>query len=643
MPDLTIDFETRSILDLKKVGIYKYVEHPSTRVLCFAAEFNGYFDTFFDVDNLSDWLFDALNDPKVVIHAHNATVERLIIQRILTPRHDWPRVATSRFRCSAARAARLALPRALDKAGAALGLNTVKDREGTLVMRRLSRPIKFTDAGPLFDDTPEKLTRLGVYCAQDVKSEMAIDANTFPMPPSEERYYQLTETINERGVRVDVPLVKQLLWRANEAVDELNEEIRDLTKGKVTALTEVERIKIWVHDETGHVLETLRKEDMDGLIGEATALDLPHHVKRVLEIRQAGAKSSVAKLVAILNRVSADGRLRGAFVFHGASTGRFTSMGVQLQNLRRDTLKDFDNDIARLSEFSLDEISRCLRQVFIPEPGHAFVDADYNAIEARGVGWLFNAKKLLGIYRRNGDPYCEMGTIIYNFPVTKENTWERFVGKQTILGCGYGMGPDKFFAQCEKYGQIVPFPVCEKAVRSYRDEFYQIKKGWYEVGDAAIEAVKYPGRVTSAANGKLSFLVSGGYLQMKLPNGRRLFYKSPRITIENSSFGEREVLTYMAVDPTTKQWRRERTWGGKLTENAVQGFCRDLLFESMEELEHGKVPVVLSVHDQIVAEVPQEDAEWAKEYVQETMEYVPDWARGFPFKAEPKIALRFGK
>lgn len=646
MPTLTIDFETRSILDIRKVGIYRYTEHPSTRVLCFAVEHNGNFGVFYNAHmfNLPEWFLNALLDPDVEIHAHNATVERLIMERICVKHHGWPKVSKRRFRCSASRAARLALPRALDKVGAALGLNTVKDKEGTLVMRRLSRPIKFTDNGPVYDDSPEKLERLGKYCAWDVKAEMAVDEATFPMPESEEQYYQLTEDINDRGVMVDVPLVKRLLWRANECIGELNEEMHQITNGKVGALTEVERLKTWVFQETGVVLETLRKEDMEGLLDEASTHNFPTHVKRAIKIRSEGAKSSVAKLVAILNRVSKDGILRGAFVFNGASTGRYTSMGVQLQNLKRDTLPDFENTIRKIDRFSLEEISQCLRQVFIARPGHVFVDCDYNAVEARGVAWLFGATKLLDIYKKGGDPYCEMASIIYGFMVTKENVWERFVGKQTILGCGYGMGPDKFYDQCIKFGQEVPYSICQKSVYSYREEFWQIKKGWYEVGDAAIAAVKHPGFTYTAASGKLSFCAKGGYLQMKLPNGRRIFYKSPIIKVEPTNYGNRDVLTYMAIDPKTKQWRRERTWGGKITENAVQGFCRDLLFEAMEELEYGqKIPVVLSVHDQVVSEVLEEDQEWAKAKVQEIMEYVPDWAKSFPIKADPKIALRFGK
>lgn len=641
---LTLDFEFRSPLDLKKVGIYRVMKDPRTEILCVAANFDGHFGVYFDLNNIPDWLFDALADPSVVVHAYNATVERLGIQEICHKRHGWPYVDTKRFRCSAARAARLALPRALDKAGAALGLDVRKDKEGILVMRRLTRPLKYTDKGHIYDNDPEKLERLGLYCGKDVKAEMAVDDATFPMPDSEEHYYQLTERINDRGVKVDIELVKRLIWRASEYTEELNQRLREMTDSRVSGLTDIIGLKRWVKEETGRVLATLRKEDMDGLLQEAEGLGLPDYVKDALRIRQEGAKTSVSKLIAILNRVCDDGRVRGAFVFNGASTGRYTSMGVQLQNLVRAVLKNFDEDIKRLDEFTLEEISRTVRQCFIPEVGHVYVDADYNAIEARGVAWLAGAKKLLKIYQSGGDPYCEMGTAIYGRLITKADEAERFVGKQTILGCGYGMGWMKFLAQCEKFGQPVTEDMAQNAVTTYREEFPEIPELWKDIEWAAMRAVKKIGQVFSIPNGKISFLVKDGYLQMKLPNGRRLFYRSPKIIQEFKFDKWRDVLSFMAESQATRQWVRETTWGGKLTENAVQAMCRDLLFGAMDRLEFDwEIPIVLSVHDQIVCEVLEEDSEWAVKRVKKEMETLPPWAKGFPVAAEPKIALRFGK
>lgn len=924
---LIIDFEARSPLDLKKVGIYRWTEHPETKVLCYAAKHGEYEGVFYSPDDAPAWLLDALEDPSVPIHAHNSTVERLIIKRICGARHGWPVPKAKRYRCSAARARRMALPGALDKAGVAVGAAVQKDAEGKRVMLRLTKPLKHDPAdGYVYDENPEKLIRLGQYCLTDILSEEAVERQTYPLPPEELYYYQMTERLNDRGVKVDVALVKRLIWRANECIDELNEKLRRITGGAVEALTNVAQLKQWVYDETGVTLTSLRKEDMEGLTGK---YNFPPHVIRALKIRQEGAKSSVSKLVAILNRVSADGRVHGAFVYHGAGTGRYTSLGVQLQNLVRDTLKDFDNDIKRLDEFSLIEISKSIRGCFIPEKGHVFVDADYNAIEARGVGWLAGAKKLLNIYRRNGDPYCEMASAIYRFTVTKKNEWERFVGKQTILGCfasdtivltsngwkpiitvsdddllwdggqwvshggliyqgvktteaaysvratpdheiltergwqawsavymdplrfqsaramatlpssamndasqpmaaqggtlcaaanagpkpssieiisngaeqpvvqnaveekaskkctgntrrtctttltepdfstgyhrqypgatirsqkpsstmghgefssarnggsieprfsnifkpfkdgmtrllkwtgkkiieatnpatsfsqlasriwatgeasqdckgkttnyepvydimnagpnsrftiltdqgpiivhncGYGMGGQKFEDQCEKFGKPVPKGMGKKAVDTYRSEYPEIPELWRDMEWAAIQAVKDPGKVYAIPNGLIKFRYFDGYLRMMLPSGRPLFYKSPKLLKKKTPWGtESDQLSYMAEHPLKKTWYRETTWGGKLVENAVQGLCRDLLFGAMKRLEAWGIDCVLSVHDQLVVEVLAIDAEWAKRMVQKAMELLPEWAKGFPVTAEPKITLRFGK
>lgn len=646
---LKIDFEFASPLDLKKVGIYRITEDPRTFIRCYAVKWGDRRGYFLDPDRAPGWLMEALEDDRVPIHAHNATVERLIIERIAGPRHGWPVPRRRRWRCSAARARRLALPAALDKLGAALGLgeSLTKDRRGKLLISQLSKP-KRTENGFVFSDDPVKLDEFGRYCLQDVIAEDAAEEHPamLPVPPQEHKYWQLTEQINDRGVRVDVRLVRRLIHRANEATEELNARIRALTGGAVGALTNVAQIKQWLWDEYGVKLDTLRKEDMDGLLVEADEAGLPQLAKDVLRIRQAGAKSSVSKLIAILDRISADGRLHGAFVYHGASTGRYTSMGVQLQNLVRDVLKDFDEAIRDLDQFTLEQISKALRGVFVPMPGHVFVDADYSAIEARGVGWLAGCRKLLAIYRNKGDPYCEMGTVIYGFPVTKANEWERFVGKQTILGCGYGMGAAKFEAQCIKFGKPVGMETAEKAVRAYRSEFPEIPALWRDMEDAAIAAVQSPGQTFAIPNGLIQFRVVKGYLQMALPSGRRLFYRDPYIRHEDKFNSGRKspVLWFWGINPKTKQWARERTWGGTLTENAVQAISRDLLFGAMERLEDEfEIPLVLSVHDQIVAEVLEEDGPWAVKQVQRAMTELPPWARGFPVEAEPKIMQRFGK
>jgi DNA polymerase len=609
---------------------------------------------FFDLhwSSLPAWLRAAIEDDRCELHAHNATFERLCIREVMAKRYGWPVPRGRRWRCSAAMARRLALPGKLEKLGPALNIadHFLKDTAGHKIMLRITKrhakkPKKGT-VGPVtyfYDDDPEKLQRVGEYCLQDVTAEEMAEAEMLEPTPEDWDEYHFTERLNDRGVQIDVKLIKRLVWRAQEAAQELDRELREITGGAVKRVTEVAQLKKWVERETGIVLETLRKEDMGDLVGEANARGLPRYVVRALKLRQEGAKSSVSKLMKALDRVSADGRLRGEFVYHGASTGRYTSMGVQLQNLIRDCLKDFDDEITALDSFTLQQITLAIRGCFIPAPGKVFIDADYNAIEARGVAWLAGCRKLVRMFQDGVDTYCAMGTVIYQFTVTEANEWERFVGKQTILGCGYGMGVDKFMDQCAKFGRPVDRDTAERAVNSYREEYSEIPQLWRDMERAAIEAVKHPGRITEIPNGLIKFRVANGYLQMRLPSGRRLFYKDPSV-VKRQKFGKlRDVLQFWGVHPKTKQWTRETTWGGTLTENAVQALSRDVLFRAMLTLESMDIPIVLSVHDQVVAEVDEIDGEWACRRVKRVMEEVPDWATGFPIKTKPKVARRFGK
>jgi DNA polymerase len=652
---LTLDFEVRSPLDVKKVGPYRYFEHPDTRPLMVSAIMGDKAGVFFDLANMPSWVLDALANDDVEIHAHNATFERLCIREVCGPKYGWPVPKGRRYRCSAARARRLAFPGKLEKLGPVLGLNDndLKDAEGHKVMLRIVKPRatrKGEAPGVYYDDDPAKLERVGAYCLQDAHAEEMAESRMLPMEATDWDEYHFTERLNDRGVRIDTKLVKRLVWRAVQAADELDRQIRDLTDGMVPNVSNVGAIKKWVYQETGVVLETLRKEDMDGLVGEGVDMlgdpvisKLPKYVVRVLKLRQEGGKSSNSKLLKILDRVSADGRLRGEFVFHGASTGRYTSMGVQLQNLIRDCLKDFDKEIQDLDKFTLTQITLAIRGCFIPAEGHVFVDADYNAIEARGVAWLAGCEKLVQMFRDGVDTYCAMGGVIYRRTITEADVWERFVGKQTILGCGYGMGAQKFEDQCIKFGKPVGMETAELAVRSYREEYWEIPVLWRNMERAAIDAVENPGETFAIPNGLIKFRVAHGYLQMRLPSGRRLFYKDARV-MRKMKFGKmQKVLSFMGVHPKTKQWAREFTWGGTLVENAVQALSRDILFRAMLTLDRMGVPIVLSVHDQVIAEVLKEDGEWAVRQVKRVMEKVPGWARGFPIKTKPNLVMRFGK
>ena len=654
-----LDFETRSEVDLKKSGIYRYVMDPTTVPYFMAWKWAGGNKTHL----LNEAQMADISDPDtrhfmrilladaIELHAHNAAVERLIIEHICGPRWNWPIPRRSRWRCSAARVGKLALPRSLEKAAKALNVAVQKDEVGGKIMKRLMKPTKYVDGVPVWDLDPVKYARVGEYCKTDVDTEEAVEAATFPLTKDEQRRYLLIERMNDRGVRVDVDRTRKLLAQAQTDGRDLNAEMDDLTWGHVPKVTNVGALKTWIESETGVSLKTLRKEDMENLgSGDEHPFAEYPNVARAIELRQLGGKSSVAKLSAILARVCHDGMLRGAFMANATSTGRLVSLGVQLQNLPRECLKDYDLRMKDIEGLTVRDISTAIRGLLIPEEGYVFVDADFNAIEARGVGWLAGADKLTNLFRTGGDPYCAIACVIYSRLIENipEQANERFVGKQTILGCGYGMGAPKFEAQCIKFGKPVGPVVAEKAVKAYREDYPEIPLLWKGLEKAAIGAVRSRGRVTDY-NG-IAFKLSSGFLQMRLPSGRRLYYADPKVREVPAPWDpstKLPKLSYMAVSPLTKQWHEESTWGGKLTENAVQALCCDLLMDAQIRIERRgasrDITMRLSVHDQAIAQAPERHADYALKLVQEEMERGEDWARGFPIKAEPKIARRFGK
>jgi DNA polymerase len=392
--------------------------------------------------------------------------------------------------------------------------------------------------------------------------------------------------------------------------------------------------------------------------------DLPAECRRALEIRLEAAKTSTAKLDAYAKRTNADGRMRDNLMFHGAGrTGRWSGRGAQLQNVPRpptnmkpsdiNSALKFIGEARTLSDFEesfqgirgLEIISGCLRAMLTAAPAHDLIAADYNAIEARGVAWLANATGMLGVFLRNEDPYLYMASQIYNKPqgslTKKDHPTERQLGKIAVLGLGYGMGAERFRQTCGKDGVLITQEQAERVRQIYREANPEIVRLWRELQEAAIRAVQNPRTRIDTANGRLSFVKDGIWLNLRLPSGRLLTYANPRYELAETRFGQSWAVTFEGVNSVTHKWERQQAYGGKWCENAVQAICRDLLANAMLNLEAAGYPIVLSVHDEVVAEVP-EGFGTIQEFEQ-IMCRLPDWANGFPVKAEGWRAKRFQK
>jgi DNA polymerase len=686
---LVIDFETRSIADLKYVGPFVYADCYWTEVwaACYSIG-AGPVRVWRPGDRVPEDLAEHVQAGLPLI-SHNASFERAIWEKIMALRHHWPKPKLEQWHCTASMAAAMALPRKLEGAANVLNYTFQKDMAGHRLMRELAKPsatsevpcpfceaalgepAKFPDCRCVRDptlrlqvswrDDPE--IRRGIeYCIQDVETERELLTKLRPLTETERQVWLLDQRINDRGVMVDLPLAQNARMLVEHRLQELNAELQVITGGAVSAATQITKLVEWLRSKGAALpggLESneLGKQQVKALL----AGELPPECRRTLEIRLEAAKTSTAKLEAFLQRTSADGRMRDNLVYHGAGrTGRWSGKGAQLQNVPRPPASMTTASIATALEMirqggsiheielvmpasGLEIIAACLRPMLIAAPARDFIAADYNAIESRGVAWLAGADRMLGIFARGEDPYRDMASQIYGRPADGfgKASPERQLGKIAVLGLGYQMGAKRFKDTCEGQGVEITEEFAEKVKRIYRDSNRQIVLLWRELEDAAIRAVQNPGVWVKAANGRLGFMSDAAWLYLRLPSGRLLSYANPRYELTETAFGPRCAVTFEGVNSITRKWEKQQAYGGKWCENAVQAICRDLLANAMLNLEVAGYPIVLSVHDEVVAEVPEAFGSVAE--FEQIMCRLPGWAEGFPVKAEGWRAKRFQK
>ncbi len=705
---LHLDYETRSTVNLPRTGPWVYAQHWSTQVWCACfARGDEEPEAWHPGDPVPETVARAARDGVPFI-AHNVGFERAITAGIMAPVHGWPIIPLDRWYCTASMAAAMCLPRKLEDVARILGCLHQKDMEGHRLMLKMMRPSKrvkcvacrgkgVSPAGhdcPIcetrgeflywHDDTPA-IARGTAYCAQDVRTERSVCERLRALSPSERQVWLLDQTINERGVRVDIPTVNKALVIAKKATVELNQETQLLTGGVLTeegevvggvVTSQVKKLRIWLATE-GLNVKDLRKETVEGLLKSANLDDL---VTQALELRQEAAKTSTAKLNAYLLRTCADGRMRDNLMYHGAGTGRWSGRGAQLQNLpSRYLLKKWQIEIAlemiaegwsgedlrRWIDTPLEVLSACLRGMIVASPGHIIYACDYNAIEARGTAWLADARALLGVFARGEDPYLFQAAGIYSHVDLSGVDWsdekcvdevkkcyarERQLGKIAVLGLGYQMGWEKFQATCAKDRILITDDEAKEVVFAYRKVSNpEVPQLWREMQDAAIEAVRNPHEPVEAAGGLIHFLKEGPWLYMRLPSGRLLSYAQPVVEKRELPWIDEETMrpamgwgvSFMGVNSLTHKWSKQYAYGGKWVENAVQGLSRDLLASAMLRLEDAGYSMIVSVHDEAVSEVPEGFGS-DREY-EAIMCNSPAWAAGMPVKAEAWHGRRYRK
>lgn len=640
MKSISIDLETRSSVDLGKSGVYRYAEAEDFAILLFGYSVDGGAVEVIDLTcgaQIPQEILDALTDESVIKWAFNANFERVCLSRYLSdlgidldPFHANHPLSTEcahflnprSWRCTMVWSAYMGLPLSLAAVGRVLGLEEQKMTEGKALIRYFS-------ASPFHEPTGEKWELFKSYNRRDVEVEMAIQQrlSKYPVPPSVWEEYVLDQEINDRGIRLDMPLVENAVQIDACTKERLTDRLKALTK--LENPNSVAQMKAWLK-ERGVETESLDKKSVTALLA-----NVPTPLKEVLELRQQLAKSSVKKYQAMQNTICSDGRARGMFQFYGANrTGRFSGRHIQLQNLPQNHLADLEcaralvrqgnyDALEMLYESVPDVLSQLIRTAFIPKEGRKFIVADFSAIEARVLSWLAKERWRMDTFAKNGDIYCATASRMFHCNVVKhgENGHLRQYGKVAELSSGYGgsVGALKAFGALEsgmKEDELKPL------VDAWRSANPNIVDFWWAVDRAAKDCIKE--RSTKVTHG-IRFIYQGGMMFIELPSGRRLSYVKPRIG-ENQFGGE--SITYMGLD-LSKKWARIESYGPKLVENITQAISRDILCYAMQTLR--TMDIVAHVHDELIIEC---DERVALSAVCAQMARTPPWADGLLLRAD---------
>ncbi|EOS25942.1 DNA polymerase bacteriophage-type [Lachnospiraceae bacterium 3-1] len=632
MKCISIDIESYSDVDLSKCGVYKYSSSPNFEILLFGFSVDGGDVRVVDVacgEEIPAEILAALSDESVTKWAFNAMFERVCLSNYLG---EW--LEPESWKCSMVWSATLGLPLSLESVGAVLGLEKKKLSEGKDLIRYFCVPCKPTKTNGgrtrnLPEHDREKWERFKAYNLRDVEAEMQIQQrlSKFPVPDFVWEEYWQDQEINDRGIGVDMEMVRNAIAMDGRSKSELSAAMQELTE--LENPNSVQQMKQWL-SENGMETDSLDKKAVAGLLQDA-----PEQLRTVLTLRQQLAKSSVKKYQAMENAVCADSRAHGMFQFYGANrTGRFSGRIIQLQNLpqnhipdlaqARELVKAGDFDaLAMLYEDIPDTLSQLIRTAFVPQDGRKFIVADFSAIEARVIAWIAGERWRLRVFEGGGDIYCASASQMFHVPVEKHgvNGHLRQKGKIAELALGYGgsVGALKSMGALE---MGLAEEELQPLVSAWRYSNPSITEFWWAVDRAVKECIKK--RMPTETHG-IRFSYESGMLFITLFSGRRLAYVKPRIG-ENQFGGE--SVTYMGVGGT-KKWERLESYGPKFVENIVQAVSRDILCYAMRTLRN--CSIVAHVHDEIIIEA---DRRMSLPAVCEQMGRTPPWAKGLLLRAD---------
>lgn len=650
MKAISIDLETYSDVDLQKCGVYKYAQSDNFEILLFGYSVDGGEVIVVDLaqgETIPDEIVKALTDESVTKWAFNAAFERVCLSEYLRRyyKRDFRSYSInedtvgdyldpSSWKCSMIWSAYMGLPLSLAGAGAVLGLSEQKLTEGKDLIRYFCVPCKPTKVNggrtrnlPLHDT--EKWEMFKKYNKRDVEVEMSIQEklSKFPVPEFVWEEYHLDQEINDRGIALDMAVVKNAILFDSKSKAVLSDKMQELTG--LDNPNSVQQMKQWLADN-GLEMDSLGKKEVAEVLKTA-----PEPLQTVLSLRQQLAKSSVKKYQAMENAVCKDGRARGMFQFYGANrSGRWAGRLIQLQNLPQNHITDLAEARSLVEQGNYDAmnmlyddipdtLSQLIRTAFVPRKGKKFIVSDFSAIEARVLSHLAGEKWRADVFASGGDIYCASASQMFHVPVEKhgQNAHLRQKGKIAELALGYGgsIGALKSMGALE---MGLAEEELQPLVDMWRETNPNIVKFWWEVDRAVKKAVKerMPSKV-----GSVSFSYKSGMLFIGLPSGRNLSYVKPKMGV--NQFGSESVI-YEGVGGT-KKWERIESYGPKFVENIVQAISRDILMYAMRTLSH--CFICGHVHDELIIEC---DKRVSLDVVCEQMGRTPPWIDGILLRAD---------
>jgi DNA polymerase len=630
MNHLSIDIETRSSVDIKKAGAYKYAQSPDFQILLFAYQWNDNPVQIVDLINgeeIPDWIISALSDYKVLKHAYNAAFEWYCLNRAgyTTQINQW--------RCTMAHGLYCGYTAGLEATGKAIGLPQDKQKltVGKALIKYFCTPCKptRTNGGRTWNQPrhdQEKWDLFKEYCKQDVVTEREIlkRLNLFPMPQNEQRLWQLDVLMNAYGVKVDKEMIEGALYIDTVSTQKLTDEAISLT-GLSNPNSGAQLIP-WLNEQSKEcsadpdLLSDIQKATVEELLKNRN--DLSEEVRRMLEIRQQLGKTSIKKYVAMDTACGEGDRVRGLTQYYGANrTGRWAGRMVQMQNLPRNYIKtlDYARKLVKAKNYEglkllygnvPDTLSQLIRTTFIPTEGRKFVVSDFSAIEARVIAWLAGEQWVNEVFATHGKIYEATASQMFHVPlelIAKGNPEYalRQKGKVATLALGYQGGANALIAM-GALDQGLTEDELPDIVQRWRQANPRIRDLWYAVEQAAVTTMQtaQPQGIYGLIFALEGDLVYGqSFLTVQLPSGRKLYYPKP--FLKENQFGKLAVHYYQ-VGQQTKKWEVTSTYGGKMTENIVQAIARDCLAVTLMRIEARGLQTVFHVHDEVIIDAPME-------------------------------------